>query len=336
MPSPKRHHFVPILHLKRFVGVKPQGHVWAYDAETGDARSAIPENTAVEGHFYSAQRADGTMDTRLEETLAKIESAAAPIYEALLQGNIPKDQARGDFSMFVALMYLRTPAMRRMAGEVYGRGIQTLAYANAANERIFNSLMKRFAKDTGQVIDAAAQERLRQDMLDPSGYVLQIPKEHTFSVLNAADELAPLFYEMKWSLVLAGQGYFITSDNPVARVADPKTRHPVMGDHGFRNRTAEVSFPLSPKMMLLMSWQKDARDIGAFDRGPVDDMNRIRAAHSDRYLYAHIKDKRLERLATKFKDSRPGMTTQGFGPKNYAEVKVARRSRKDKDDRTGA
>ena len=326
---PKRHHYIPILHLKHFVGSDPKGQVWTYDAETNDVRSSVPENTAVQSHYYSAEQSDGTMDTRLEEHLAKIEGVAAPVYDKLLRGEIPKDsQERVDFSMFVALMYVRTPTMRRMAGEIYGRGIQIMSYANAANKQVFDSMMKRFEKDTGNVLDEAAKERLRRDMLDPTDYVIEIPKENTFSVLTVADKLAPLFFKMKWSLVIAEHGYFITSDNPVVRLVNPKSFHPAMGDYGFYNKTAEVSFPLSPKILFVMSWQKDARDIGAFDREPVYGSNRVRAAHSDRYLYAHIRDKRLQRLAFEFKDSRPGMTTHGFGPKKFAEIKVSRRSRK--------
>jgi hypothetical protein len=104
-PVPKRHHFIPILHLKHFIGTDPKGQVWTYDAEAGHVRSAAPENTAVEGHYYSAERPDGTMDTRLEEHLAKMESLAAPVYEALLRREIPKvSQGRADFATFLALM----------------------------------------------------------------------------------------------------------------------------------------------------------------------------------------------------------------------------------------
>jgi hypothetical protein len=57
----------------------------------------------------------------------------------------------------------------------------------------------------------------------------------------------------------------------------------------------------------------------------VERVNRSLAAHSDRYLYAHIHHKRLERLAAEFKQSRPGMTVQGFGPKKFGAVEVMRR-----------
>jgi hypothetical protein len=81
-------------------------------------------------------------------------------------------------------------------------------------------------------------------------------------------------------------------------------------------------------MLLLLSWKDHAREIGAFERDTVDLMNQIRAANSDRYLYAHIRHKRIEELAREFKDSKPAMTTKGFGPKRFAPIKVSRRSKK--------
>jgi hypothetical protein len=143
--APKRHHFIPILHLKHFVRSDPEGQVWTYDAESGDVRSALPENTAVQSHFYSVATEDGTMDTGLEEFIATIESKAAPAYEALLQGRLPaKDtQARVDFATFLALMYVRTPAMRRMGAEMVGRQLQIMCYAYGTNEKAFDALNRR-------------------------------------------------------------------------------------------------------------------------------------------------------------------------------------------------
>ena len=141
-----------------------------------------------------------------------------------------------------------------------------------------------------------------------------------------ADKLTPILDKMKWSVVAARHGYFITSDNPLVREVEPKTRHPIYGDHGFLNKTAEVTFPLSPKVLLLLSWDESVRDLGMLERDHVNQLNLVRAANSDRYLFAHINDEQIAELADIFKDSRPGMTTQGFGPENFAPIKVARRS----------
>jgi hypothetical protein len=219
MPVPKRQHVIPRLHLQHFAGAEPKGHVWTYDAKTGKVYSATPENTAIGKHFYSVQSVNGATDTRLEDHLAGVESKAALIYEALLQGKLPTDpQQQSDFSTFLALMFVRTPAMRRMFGEIVGRGAQIMNYAYASNEKAFDGLIKRMEKEGVLDLNEERKKKLRKDMIDPSGYIVEIPKEHTLPALGAADKLAPILFRMKWSIVLPGHGFFITSDNPLGRV----------------------------------------------------------------------------------------------------------------------
>ncbi len=331
MPVAKRQHYIPRMHLKQFVGVQPKGQVWTYDAETGAVRSATPENTAVETHFYSVKAADGTMDTRIEEYLSGVESSAAPVYEALLRGELPGDpQLRVYFSEFLATMYVRTPGMRRMHAEIMSRGAQITNYAYGANVRAFDALVKRMAADGGPVIDEAQKDSVRQALLDPSNFIFEVSKESTIKALAVADKLAPIFFNMEWAVVKPRHGFFITSDNPLVREVDPKTRHPIYGDHGFLNKTAQVIFPLSPQRLLLISWKKSEPGIKIVERKFVDAITRSLAANSDRYLFSHIEHKAIKALATEFKNSRPNMTTQGLGPKKFAETRLVRRLTPDK------
>jgi hypothetical protein len=316
------------LHLRHFTGNQPQGHVWTYDADTGNCWSSIPEQTAKQTHFYSIEKPDGTMDTKIEEVLSEFEGRGVPAYEALLTGKVPKpSKERMYFSQFLGLMITRTPAMRSMYAEIIGRGIQIQNYAYAAHDEAFESLIRQFEKDTGQKIDEATKASLRQSMIDPSKQLLVLPQETTFTALKMADTLAPLFFDMKWSILHAKHGFFITSDNPVVQEVDPRTRHPFSGDGGFMNKTVEVTFPLSREVLLLMSWSTAPRK-EYLERKAVDLANKARAAHSDRYLYAHIRHKHIQALAVEFKDSRPRMTTEGFGPDKFAPVKISRRSKK--------
>ena len=267
------------------------------------------------------------MDTRIETKIAEIESRATAVYEMLLQDVIPgTTQERMDFAMFLALMHVRTPTMRRIFGEMAGRNMQIRNYAYGKDESAFNTMLMRIEeKDGQQPLTTEQKERLRQAMIDPTGYNLEISKERTLAALGASDELAPIFYQMKWRIVRPHNGFFITNDNPLLRDVDPKTRHPVYGDHGFMNKTVQVMFPLSPQRLLFMSWHKDGRDVAICNRDQRDGINRALAAQSDRYLYAHIHHKWLLELAAEFKDSRQEMTTEGYGPKKFAPTKVVRR-----------
>jgi hypothetical protein len=133
----------------------------------------------------------------------------------------------------------------------------------------------------GHTIDAETKNLLREAMINPIDYVLNVSRELTFKGLGAADNVAPILYKMKWSIASPLQGFFITCDNPLVRYVDPRTCHPIYGDHGFLNKTAEVIFPLSPKLLLLMSWNQNALELGTLKRNHVDVINRTLAAHSD-------------------------------------------------------
>jgi hypothetical protein len=326
-PTKKRHHTVPKMHLKHFAGSDPQGQIWTYDSENGQMWSATPDNTAVISHFYSVERDDGTMDTTIEDYLATIEDAATSPYERLLAGEIPKaPDSRADFARFLAYMYLRTTAMRRKGGELYGRLVQVMAYAYGSHPGAFATMVSDLEKETGRTFSPEMRDQMRKSLLDPTDYVFQVSGEHTLETLGAADKLMELFYQMKWSLVRPLNGYFITSDNPIVRQVDPTSVHPIRGDRGFMNRTVEVTFPLSPKIQLLMTWQRDAPEIGFVRRDRVDMINEAMAAHSDRYLFAHLRDRRVRRLASRFRASKPGWKTIGFGPDKFAKIEVVRRS----------
>jgi hypothetical protein len=132
----------------------------------------------------------------------------------------------------------------------------------------------------------------------------------------------------------ASERFFVTSDNPVVREVDPQSASPCYGDGGFANNTAEITFPLSPQKLLLMTW----RDVGYRREinGDVWAANMARASHSEQFLYAHRNDAELTKLAAELRDSLPGMRISGFGPKNFGSVRLRRRRDRDWRDERNA
>ena len=322
----KRHHIIPQMHLRYFRGDSPAEHVWTYDNEGEAPRSAITEKTSVETHFYSLERDDGTMDTTIDDYITDVEDKAAPIYRNLLNGVIPdQNQEKADFSTFLAIMYFRTTAMRKLNAELYAMLLQTKIYATATHDEAFKARVQKYEEETGKAISEEDQSKLRAAMIDPSDYFLDIPKEQTIIAMKHADALMDVFFKMKWSVLEAKHHFFITSDNPVIKKVDKKSCHPIYGGDGFANKTVEVTFPLSPKRLLLLSWQDSVDSILEIPRDYVKNENEARALHSDKYLYSHIKHKNLMKLAKKYKGLRPRVKAGGFGPQNFSEVRVPRK-----------
>lgn len=326
----KAQHYNPVLQLRHFAGPEPKGHVWTYDKDTGDVRSSTPENTGFETHYYTLDNDDGTKDTVVEDWLATVEGINAPIYEKLISKAGLTDQERHDFAHFLAVQYFRTPSMRRVIGKTYGQHIQIMSYANAINDKAFDAWIRRYERDTGEVLDDEMKAIVRQRMIDPTGYELLVPKHYTVKpMFETSEKLAGILYEMTWGLLVAGQeGYFITGDNPVVRRVHKDSVHQIYGDGGFMNNTAEITYPLTPGLMLMLFWDNAKRrtfDPYGIPREYLRDQNRARATNAERFLYGPIKDTGILRLAVKYRTSKTDMKVEGFGPDEFAPVYVPRR-----------
>lgn len=269
------------------------------------------------------------MNTAIDDCITEIEGASGMIYQKLLEGRIPTDEKdRSYFSMFLACMYHRTNTMRRITTELYGRMLQVQCYAVACNDRSFNVAVSKYEQDEGISLNHEQREKLRKSMLDPSGYIFEVPKERSLIAMANIEETAGILFKMKWSVGKAQEHFFITSDNPLIYRVRTDSIHPIYGDSGFLNKTVQVTMPLSPEHLLILNWQREATGIIPVSKTSVYEENEARAAHSEQLLYSHLDHKDILELAKRHKDSRPDMTMSGFGPKNYAPIKVSRKSRR--------
>jgi hypothetical protein len=322
----KKHHIIPQMHLRHFAGHSPKGHVWTYDTKSDEPRSATTENTAVETHFYSVQMEDGSMNTLMDDYITDVEGKAASIYRNILDGKIPGEgQEKADFSTFLAIMYFRTKAMRKMSAGLYASLLQLKTHATAIHDGAFETSIRRLEQETGKKINEETKKKVRQDMIDPSGYYVDVPKEHTLIGMQGADKLMKLFFDMKWSVAEAKNSFFITSDNPITHRITKEPKHPFLSPNGFTHKDSEVTFPLSTKRILILNWKESINHIFEIPRDYVNAENDWRAANSDQYLYSHIKHKKIMRLAKKHQDQRPKMQVGRFSEDSFAEVRVPRK-----------
>jgi hypothetical protein len=325
-PTKKDQHTIPQLHLRNFAGNDPAGHIWTFHKASGKTTSAVPKEVGFEKHFYSVVLPDGTKDTSIEDFLCDVEGKAAPVYHDLLKDQLPADGlSRSRFSEFLAAMYFRTTIMRERYAEGLSQFLQAQSYAYAQNDPAFESLLRRVAEDTGVELTDEQKTQLRADMIDPSGYQFEIHKERTLAALKGVETLAPILFAMKWSILQPARGgFFITSDNPLVRDVSPASISPIYGDGGFKNKTAQVIFPLSPQRMLFMCWDKTMADVGTIPRNAIERFNEGIAARAHRFLYAHIHHRKILKLAQIYKDSRPTYKMSGFVPNRFGVTKVVR------------
>src|SRR6202043_574728 len=120
-----------------------------------------------------------------EDELSRVESRAAPVYRDILAGHLPEpNQQRADFAVFLAYLLLRTPAVRRDVGELIGRHLQIMQYAYGINDKAFEGLLRRHGSEDGEELDPEVKAKVREWMLDPTHYTLQMSKEQTLMALS--------------------------------------------------------------------------------------------------------------------------------------------------------
>lgn len=313
----KKQHLTPRLHLRQFVDEADM--VWTYDGELDRPRRSRVEETGAQANFYSIKLDDGSYYDELDKWLESVEDAAAAPYRALLEGEIPTGRARMDFATFVSAFYARSPALIRAYAEGYAQAVDQELDRRFADRDKFSALMDKYEADTGRKVD---REKLLEFSNDKSRYWLEISQKKGLAAMSVADNITPLLFERHWYLVEAAADYFVTSDNPVSRYLEPHLIHPVQGDGGFENPASEVTIPLSPRLLLCITGKSlPGRHIKLPAEG-VWALNSRTAVQSERFLYAHVDDDRIQQLASRFKDY--GLRIQVGRDHPSPEVKVTR------------
>ncbi|MGE0714412.1 MAG: DUF4238 domain-containing protein [Alphaproteobacteria bacterium] len=327
-PAPKAHHYIPRMHLQYFVGERPAGHIWTTSKKTGLSRSGKIEQTAKENYFYSVENEDGTFDSSLEALIGTIEADAAPVYRSMLDGIVPEDgtQEKWKIAGFMALQRLRTPAMRRDSAELVSQMLQTKMFEIANDDSAFQRSVDSYQKSRGTPMSTEDKKSMRDALRDPSAYILAISKGNTFGAFLHIENLTNILFNLQYTLLEAKHGYFISSDDPVVFSSYPAWRAPHRNT-GLLDEQIHVTMPLSRRLMLGVSRPRRKNPHVVLLREAVDHLNILRVMHAYEFIYSPIQDKRIERLASVHKNSRPVVRLSRPGPRNFAPVEVPRRWR---------
>jgi hypothetical protein len=290
------HHFVSAFYLAGFVDPERAKRLWQYDKVRGGVDPSSPRDAARRTDYHSIPKIDGTIDTSVEDCLARIEDQAAPVLRKLTAREVIDNRERSIVSYFVALMLVRVPAFRDGAAKFKAAMIKTLTQQEALRGGFDSIPVPEGSREAiGKAREALSQGEFEVDVY-PHG---------TLDVLLVADDLAAILHRMTWVVLEArGKTRYVTSDNPVTYTdpaADPKSGRPV----GLASRTVRVAFPLSSTAALVAGWVYDG---GIHHQRATENVvrgiNRQTVAGASRFVFASEKSDSLMRLVMKFKDSR--------------------------------
>jgi len=126
MSIPKGHHVLP---EKAYLnGFTTDGLLWVFDRVAKNFLNLPPRVTTVRNDYYSFVDALGNKDTTIENpVLSGVEAATIPVIQKLEDRQEISLDDRMVLSLFVALMFLRTPAFERMHNKI---GEELLRFRN--------------------------------------------------------------------------------------------------------------------------------------------------------------------------------------------------------------
>jgi hypothetical protein len=159
-----------------------------------------------------------------------------------------------------------------------------------------------------------------------------LPKHFVLRALKVAPKIADIFGQMKWSLARAEAHFLVTCDSPVYRAVDPKTFHPIYGDHGLLNKTAEITLPITPKRLFVMHWEKGGGFEFPLSKRWIENENLKRVRCAQKQIYSHLQYRKLAKLAARCGEERGPKRGGGFaGSTGFGSVKVPRKWRESRD-----
>lgn len=255
----KRQHLLPEFYLKQWAdqatlapSKTPAVWVISKDGQRRFARNPGQSHFWLE-FFYDVISVKGERCQAIEQALGQIESAVTPVIRDKIPNKEPlyPDEVAA-IDLFVASTFMRT-----------GRKKKSLMEFVTARSRIEKDWAAAYNKP---IPDTSLNEH----------------NAHPFAVSTAIEAVTEEVAKMGHAVFIAPEGKsFVTSDDPCVWVAD--------GPVGLRNITIQVSLPLSPTHLLLISHSPVSGYLQATNED-MDEMNYRSISRCDEHFIATSRD----------------------------------------------
>ncbi len=282
MPDPKKHHFLPKFYLK-FFRIEPKvtknSQIFMIE-KSKDARSfpAAVHSTGVLRDYNTIDTRKGVDRKSVETVLSRVESVHASLLSRIINSRSVETPDRQELAFVVALMYCRVPKFKGMIENLMRTTVETVSDTMLRKGRLPApppELATAF-KEHGMI--------KFKDMV--STKIANWALVEQMYKCASSSPLLDLLSKMNVEVLCAPHdARFFTGDTPVA----------VYGG-ALAHEAVEVSFPLSPQVMLFLSWKQRDQKCRIISRRDVQEYNRRTVVMSDRYLYSTTVCKTMNKL----------------------------------------
>ena len=252
LSGPKRQHFLPRFYLE---GFSRNGLLAVFDREKKEIRLQQPENTAVIGHFYTLEDAEGRRRFEIEALLSDYEGKASPVIRKLIAREDLTADERSDLAIFIAFAAMRTPDMVNSVQAMNGHFIAQTAKAMFQDiDQVLAELRTDKREENISDADLRRQAEWMVDMAQNDKLIVQTDEKWAVrTTIRMAMAAAPYLAGRDWRVVHRDneKQSFITTDAPVF-LGTVAPRPTSIYGVGFGSQDAFVSFPLEQSCVLQM------------------------------------------------------------------------------------
>ena len=213
----RKHHFVPIFYLRAFQSAERRIHLYNIEKSLSISDASLKNQCYVE-------RLHGS-DDKIENALGKIESAVAPVIQAVTRtGSLPKVESdeKELLYIFAAMQLIRVPK-------------------NAEQVNLFVDKMTKQTYSGVRSIEGLDIEEGQFGFVDPVLVTLRLFPEMLSAILD-----------LKAHLLIASRDVFVTSDNPVVKYNQYCEEVEHGGATGATSKGLQLFIPLSPRHCLIL------------------------------------------------------------------------------------
>lgn len=250
--KPTKQHYVPQCYLREFVDPntpsEQEPYVWIFDKGKRKGRKKAPSNLFTETDLYTLKLKSGEKNYAIEETLSKLEGKYAEIFRSKIKNHLPLNEEEHIYlCAFVSVMLQRTLRHRDNMEHFFG---ELIRHAEAIEQQ--------------HNLEPKESERLKKYRQDT----------HKLGVLQTLPDITELLMKMSIAFLIAPKGVkFLTSDDP-CNLFNPDLQWQKFYGPGLGQKNVQVTLPLSPEILLCMSWS-NLRGYIKWDKSWSDEANRM-------------------------------------------------------------
>jgi len=300
--QPRKHHYLPQFYLKGFAGA--DGRLLQCERRTGKLVTTNVGDAAARKDFHRFEDIDSSFDPfAAEKMFAQVEGIQSQaLQKALANPDLlgTNPALRAEMLGFLQMMFFRVPKVHEMLANATGKALE-------AGIRVMEK--------NGGFGDMPEELKRRLNGRSVLEVIRPKPKNWFLILSMLRYGNSRELYKLLWPrnvAVLVAKGFrgFIAGDAAVA-IYDRSHGQTAWNATGFASPTAEFSFPLSPRMLLLLGHEVPPGVVSASD-DEVRQFNRRTIVWSERFLFAETFDALTLRDIMELADRQAGFSAENF------------------------